>query len=164
MDGRERQKGTPTMNQPGITRTSSWARLALLLCLLIGLLAVTGGLAAPRAHAQTTITVSPCDESHLDAAISQANTDNDGDTITFNCGGSADIPLTSTLTISGNMTIDGSGQTVPLHGQNQVQGLSVNSGVNFTLTALTSAHGSPIRCGGRVHHVAATNRNRTVTN
>ena len=54
------------MYQPGITRTSSWARLALLLCLLIGLLAVTGGLAAPRAHAQTTITVSPDKRSILE--------------------------------------------------------------------------------------------------
>ena len=152
------------MNQPGITRTSSWARLALLLCLLIGLLAVTGGLAAPRAHAQTTITVSPCDESHLDAAISQANTDNDGDTITFNCGGSADIPLTSTLTISGNMTIDGSGQTVTLDGQNQVQVLSVNSGVNFTLTALTIAHGSSIGGGGLVNQGTVTISNSTFTN
>lgn len=70
------------MHQPSPLRLASWARLgALSLLLSFGLLA-GGLLSSGTAHAQaaTTITVSTCDESHLDAAIAQANTDNAGDT------------------------------------------------------------------------------------
>ncbi len=90
------------------------------------------------AHAQSdaTISVTTCDESHLDQAIASASS---GDTITFACSG--DIALTQTLTISQNLTLDGSGQQVTLDGQNQVRVLSVNKGINFTLNALTIAHG-----------------------
>ena len=115
-----------------------FARLGLGLMLLVGLYVALGRRAQP-AHAQSTITVSTCDESHLDAAISRANSDNAGDTITFSCSG--DITLTSTLMISGHMTLDGSGQQVTLDGQNRVRVLSVNSNVTFTLNALTIAHG-----------------------
>jgi hypothetical protein len=114
-------------------------RLGLGLVLLIGLGAVMGGLAR-SAHAATAITVSTCDESHLDAAISQANSDNAGDTITFSCSG--DITLTSTLTISGSMTLDGRGQSVTLDGQHQRRVMFVNSGVTLTLKVLTIANGS----------------------
>jgi hypothetical protein len=115
-------------------------RASFTLILLISLLAALLGLVrVPSAHAQSTITVSTCDESHLDAAITQANNDNGGDTITFSCSG--DIKLTSTLNISGSMTLDGSGQSVTLDGQNKVEVLQVNSGVTITLNALTVARG-----------------------
>lgn len=113
-------------------------RISLGFALLLGL-CVMMSMQAPFAHAQTTITVSTCDESHLDAAISTANTDNAGDVINFSCSG--DITLTSTLTITGNMTLDGSGQSVTLDGNNAVQVLFVNSGVTFVLKALTVANG-----------------------
>jgi hypothetical protein len=118
--------------------------LASLLAALLGLVRV------PSAHAQSTITVSNCDESHLDAAISQANSDNAGDTVTFSCSG--DIKLTSTLTISGSMTLDGNGQSVTLDGQNKVEVLQVNSGVTFTLNALTVARGSASGGGGGIEN------------
>src|SRR5215467_13631466 len=90
------------------------AGIVVLLGLVVGLSVVVAGVIR-QAHAATTIPVSTCDESHLDTAITQANTDNANDTITFNCSG--DIKLTSTLEIKGSMTLDGSGQTVTLDGQ-----------------------------------------------
>jgi hypothetical protein len=126
------------VNQPPTFRLSSWARLVSLALLLgVGVLASLG-LATRTAHAQpaATIIVSTCNEATLDSAISSAGS---GDTISFGCSG--DITLTSTLTISKNLTLDGSGQTVTLDGGNSVQVLSVTSGVSFTLKALTIAHG-----------------------
>jgi len=127
------------MTHPNTTRLSSRLRLLCGLALLIGLCIMLGGLARP-AHAQSTLSVSDCSsDAQLQAAVSQANSDNSGDTITFSC--SADIVITSTLTISGSMTLDGSGQSVTLDGGNSVQVLSVKGGVSFTLNALTIAHG-----------------------
>ncbi len=134
------------------------ARLSLGLLMLAGL-CITLGLSARPAHAATDITVSTCDESHLDAAISQANSDNANDSITFSCSG--DIKLTSTLRISGSMTVDGSGQNVTLDGQNEVQVLSVNSGVSIILNALTIAHGSTDGFGGGLSNNGGT---VTITN
>lgn len=92
-------------------------RLATILTLVVGMAGMQ--LAARPAVAATTITVSTCDQSHLDAAVQQANNDNAGDTITFSCSGT--ITLSSTLTINGSMTIDGSGQSVILDGGGSVQ-------------------------------------------
>lgn len=68
----------------------------------------------------TTFTVTDCStDSQLQDAISHAT---DGDTITFACSGT--ITLTSTLTIkrkgqtAGNLTLDGSGESVILDGGN----------------------------------------------
>jgi predicted outer membrane repeat protein len=125
---------------------------SLLLRLSLGLLLLAGlclalGISVRPAHAQSTLTVSDCSsDSQLQADVAQANSDNASDTITFSCSG--DIPLSSTLTISGSMTLDGSGQAVTLDGQNQMQVLSVNSSITFTLTALTIAHGSTSGNGG----------------
>ncbi|HJT57966.1 MAG TPA: right-handed parallel beta-helix repeat-containing protein [Ktedonobacteraceae bacterium] len=119
-------------------------RLLLFMGLLIGLGLLTGGLATP-AHAATNLTVTDCsNDSQLQADISTANSDNDGDTITFSCSG--DIKLTSALTISGSMTLDGSGQSVTLDGGDTEGGIYVHSGVHFTLNALTIAHGYGFKC------------------
>ena len=119
-------------------------RLLLFMGLLIGLGLLTGGLATP-AHAAANLTVTDCsNDSQLQADISTANSDNDGDTITFSCSG--DIKLTSALTISGSMTLDGSGQNVTLDGGDNEGGIYVNSGVHFTLNALTIAHGYGYKC------------------
>ena len=131
-------KGITCMKQITPISLRALVRISLGFVLLLGL-CVMMSMQAPFAHAQTTITVSTCDESHLDAAISQANTDNASDTVNFSCSG--DITLTSTLTISGNMTLDGSGQTVTLDGNNAVQVLLVNPNVTFGLKNLTVADG-----------------------
>ncbi|HZU68379.1 MAG TPA: hypothetical protein VFA09_13975 [Ktedonobacteraceae bacterium] len=121
------------------------------LLLLLGLVATLGLLAnwaaAPAyAYAASTLTVTNCsDDSQLQADVSQANKDNNGDTITFACGG--DILLSRTLIIAGRMTIDGSNQSVTLDGSGQLQVFLVDMGVNFTLNAITVANGS-INTGG----------------
>jgi hypothetical protein len=124
------------------SRASSLLRLSMRLSpgllLLLGLCLGLGA-TVRSAHASTSITVNTCDEVHLDAAIAQANSDNAGDTITFSCSG--DIPLTNALTISGSMTLDGSGQSVTLDGGHSVQGLQVRSLGRLTLKALTVANG-----------------------
>jgi HYR domain/FIMAH domain len=134
------------MNQVHTTRFSFRLRLVCGLALFLGLCIMLGGLARP-AHAQSNLSVSDCSaDTQLQAAVSQANSDNAGDVITFACSG--DIKLSSTLTISGSMTLDGSGQNVTLDGGDSVRVLSVNSGVSLALKALTIAHGSGGLNGG----------------
>jgi hypothetical protein len=127
------------MTHPNTTRLSSRLRLLCGLALLIGLCALTGGLTRP-AHALSKLKVTTCSsDAQLQAEVAQANTDNASDVITFACSG--DIKLSSTLKITGSMTLDGSGQSVTLDGGNSTQVLYVNNGVTFTLKALTIAHG-----------------------
>src|SRR5437588_128081 len=137
------------MNQAHTTHFSTRLRLLCGLALLIGLCIMMGGLARP-AHAQSNLSVSDCSsDTQLQAAVAQANSDNAGDVITFACSG--DLKLTSTLTIAGSMTLDGSGQSVTLDGGDSMQVLVVRSyppysysGVSLTLKALTIAHGSNV--------------------
>ena len=137
--GKQREKGFHLMTHPNTTRLSSRLRLLCGLALLIGLCALTGGLTRP-AHALTKLKVTTCSsDAQLQAEVAQANTDNASDVITFACSG--DIKLSSTLKITGSMTLDGSGQSVTLDGGNSTQVLYVNNGVTFTLKALTIAHG-----------------------
>ncbi len=107
--------------------------LASLLAALLGLVRV------PSAHAQSNIT--DCtDDTQLRSVITNATS---GETITFGCSGT--IPITvanGPLVIGTTLTLDGSGQSVTLDGQNQVEILQVYGGVIFTLNALTIAHGS----------------------
>jgi hypothetical protein len=140
MNGRRRQKEAHIMYRGSILHVSSWGRLALGLCLLVGLCLALAGQARP-AHAQTILTVTNCsNDSQLQADVSTANNDNAGDTITFSCSG--DIKLTSTLTLTGSMTLDGSNQSVTLDGGGSVEVLRVTGGAGtFTLNALTVAHG-----------------------
>ena len=139
------------MTRTGVARTI--ARLSLALALPAGLALASLTLAQP-ARATTTITVSTCDESDLDAAIAQANGDNSGDTITFGCSGT--IGLTSTLDITGSMTLDGTGQQVTLSGQGQVGVLSVASGVTLTLNDLTITGGNTSGGGGGLDNDGGT--------
>lgn len=124
-----------------------FVRLGLGLVLLVGLSIALGGLARP-AYAAKQLTIANCrNDKQLQNAITTANKDNAGDTITFKCSGV--ILLSKTLTITGSTTLNGSGQTVTLDGNNSVKVLSVSSGVSFTLNALTIAHGlSPISSNG----------------
>jgi len=144
--GKQRKKGSHLMTHPNTTRLSSRLRLLCGLALLIGLCIMLGGLARP-AHAQSTLSVSDCSsDAQLQAEVAQANSDNAGDVITFACSG--DLKLTSTLSISGRMTLSGSGQRVTLDGGGSLQVLSVNSGSSLTLNTLTIAHGSAPGDGG----------------
>jgi hypothetical protein len=105
------------VNQPHTIHLSSWARLiGLALLLGVGVLASLG-LASRTVHAQPAVTSidSTCDESHLSSTIGSAAS---GDTITFGCCGT--ITLGSTLGISKNLTLDGSGQQVTLSGGGRV--------------------------------------------
>jgi hypothetical protein len=131
----------------------------LLLVVLLGLLSGLGVVMAAvslhaHAAADATLTVTDCSgetgPGRIGTVISSASA---GDTITFSCSGT--IPITSTLVISTNLTIDGSGQTITLDGGSSVRVLSVNSGVTFTLNALTIAHGSA-GGGGGLFSIAST--------
>jgi hypothetical protein len=135
------------------------SRLSLGSLLLLGLFLGLGVGVRP-AYASKIITVNPCNQSSLQAAINEANKDNDGDTIKFKCGGKADIKLTSTLSITGNMTINGSGQKVTLDGQNTVAVFYLNS-PHLTLTTLTIANGKAFSgsnnsSGGGIYNVGGT--------
>ena len=82
------------------------------------------GLAAvrPSEVRAATDTVNTCNESTLRSVISSAAA---GDTVTFGCSGT--ITLTSggggPITLSKNLTIDGSGQTVTISGGKQRAGV-----------------------------------------
>src|SRR6266516_7797875 len=101
----------------------------LLLVALLGLLSALSVVVAGVSHhahaaADATLTVTDCSgetgPGRIGTVISSASA---GDTITFSCSGT--IPITSTLSISKNLTLDGSGQTVTLDGGNSVRVLSV---------------------------------------
>lgn len=97
----------------------------------------------------TTFTVTDCsNDSQLQDFINHAT---DGDTITFACSGM--ITLTSTLVIKkkgkavGNLTLDGSGESVILDGGNNVRVLRVD-GIRLTLKGMTVANGKTDESGG----------------
>ncbi|HJT59856.1 MAG TPA: choice-of-anchor Q domain-containing protein [Ktedonobacteraceae bacterium] len=133
---------------------ASWVRLLAFSCLLgFGLLSGTAQ-ARSKAHPATTLVVSDCSsDSQLQTDVSQANTDNAGDSITFSCSG--DIRLSNTLSITGSMTIDGSGQSITLDGQNQVQVISTSSS-DLILKTLTIANGSAPGSGGAIFNDGGT--------
>jgi hypothetical protein len=115
-------------------------RLCLGLLVLAGLSLVLGVSVRP-AHALSKFTVTNCSsDSQLQADVAQANRDDAGDVITFACSG--DLKLTSTLMITGSMTLSGSGQSVTLDGSGSMEVLTVSSGDSFTFNDLTVAHGS----------------------
>ncbi len=86
--------------------------------------------AAP-AHADGIVSI--CDEAHLRLALVG------GGTVTFSCSGT--ISLTAEIVIAADTTIDGSGQTVTISGNNAVRVFTVNSGAALNLNELTVAHG-----------------------
>ena len=97
-------------------------------------------LALPTATAHAGGVVSVCDEAHLLSALSG------GGTVEFSCSGT--IALTSTITISTDTTIDGTGQAVTISGNNSVGVFKVNSGVTLTLNQLIIANGRADAGGG----------------
>jgi hypothetical protein len=83
------------------------------------------------------VVVSACDETHLRAALAG------GGSVTFTCSGT--ITLTAAnggaITISGDTSIDGKGQTVTISGGNAVQVFMVPKGVKLKLNQLTISGG-----------------------
>jgi hypothetical protein len=77
--------------------------------------------------------VTVCDELHLMAALSG------GGTVTFSCSGT--IALTSQISIATNTTIDGSGQTVTISGNDAVRVMVVNPGVTLNVNQLAIVDG-----------------------
>lgn len=97
----------------------------------------------------TTFTLTDCsNDSQLQDFINHAT---NGDVITFACSGT--ITLTSTLVIKrkgqtvGNLTLDGSGESVILDGGNKVRVLRVD-GMRLTLKGVTVANGKTDESGG----------------
>jgi hypothetical protein len=96
-----------------------------------------------------TGTGASCTEAALDACL-PGSVSFDG-TVTFNCGGAAMITVTSTKTISADITIDG-GNLITISGGNSVGIFSVNTGVNFAVQNLTIADGHSAGFGGGIHN------------
>src|SRR4051794_31159673 len=107
--------------------------LALLLALaFLPLLAPTNA----RAASFTVTTLADSGTGSLRQAIEDANTTTGADTITFSVSGT--IVLASTLpAINDDLTIDGTGQSVTVSGNNAVQVIAVNGGKTLNLNALT---------------------------
>lgn len=81
--------------------------ISLWLLLLLALVPA----AAPASAMAVSIVVTQCDDAGFSAALTSALP---GDTITFNCGGPATIPVLSTKTLSTNLTIDGANNGSPV--------------------------------------------------
>ncbi len=99
-------------------------------------------LAVPAAPAQAGGVVSVCDEAHLLAALAG------GGTVTFTCSGT--ITLASGIRTADytTTTIDGSGQTVTISGNNAVPVFFVHWGATLNLNGLTVANGRNSSFGG----------------
>src|SRR5947209_2248557 len=141
-----------------------WKRMHLLV--IVALALGLAGLQAAPAHAATTLTVGVCDQSHLASAVSQANSDNAGDTIAFSCDGT--ITLTSTLAITGGMIISGIGHNVTIDGGGAVQlfnAFNTTLGLNnLTLSNGSSSFaGAVYDNGGTLNVDSTTFSNNTTT-
>jgi hypothetical protein len=94
----------------------------------------------PVSSAHAGGVVSVCDQAHLLTALSG------GGTVTFSCSGW--IALSSTISISADTTIDGSGQTITLSGESAVRVFSVNAGKTLNLKYLSVAYGKDTSSNG----------------
>ncbi len=121
-----------------------WKFLAVLLVLL-----VLFGTALP-ARAGGVVTV--CDEAHLRAALAG------GGVVTFACSGV--IPVSATLFITANTTIDGAGQAVTLDGHQAVRIMTAREGVTLHLRELAFVNGAWAAGGGAFYNAGTTTVNR----
>src|SRR5579884_2283734 len=94
-------------------------RVLVIACVALGM----AGMRVVPAHAQSTFTVDNCsNDSQLRTDVTQANTDNDGDTINITCTSNpGPIPISSPLFITGTMAIQGSPGQEGLSGQTTTQ-------------------------------------------
>src|SRR5262245_49544774 len=121
------------------------ARLLVALLLTLALLALP---ALPaRAAGFIVINTNDSGPDSLRQAIEDANATVGADTITFDVSGT--IVLASTLpAIADELTIDGTGQSITISGDNKVRVIVVNDGGTLNLNALTIANGLCSDCHG----------------
>jgi len=110
---------------------------------LVALAAFAAAMSRPPQARAATFVVSHTGDSgpgSLREAITNANAAAGADTITFGVGGT--ILLASTLpNVADALTVDGTGQTVTVDGNNTARVFIVNSGVTFNLQNLTVTRG-----------------------
>ncbi|MBK9124667.1 MAG: hypothetical protein IPM16_16325 [Chloroflexi bacterium] len=108
---------------------------ALTVILLIALLSMTAPVRAAVNEVVGTGTAGSCTEDALRNAVKSLN-NNNGGTITFNCGGAHTFPLTKQLkfdTANANYVIDGGG-VITLDGQTDTRVIYTASGLHLSLT------------------------------
>src|SRR5262245_4142175 len=103
-----------------------------------GVLSILAAASSCLACVVGTGTGASCTEAPLDACL-PGGASFDG-AVTFDCGDTATIVVTSTKTISADTTIDGGGMTT-ISGGRTVRVFWVNSGVTLTVQELTVANG-----------------------
>jgi len=131
-----------------------------LLLLLFAVFAVL----APTAHAATyTVTnLNNAGVGSLRQAVIDANAAAGADIINFSISGT--ITLVSSLpdiTDAAGLTIDGTGHTVTISGNNSVRVTAVSVGTSLTLNNLTIANGSAVTGGGIYNYGSLTVTNST---
>ena len=140
-------------------------RIFMLMVVIAALVLLPGGQAEAR-PLSNTLTVSPCDDAHFEAALSSALI---GDTIVFNCGGPGIIPILSTKVLNKNLTIDGNngGNGVTFSGANARRVFSVTQGSAIVLNNMTIRDGlvsGSEKGGGILNMGALTLNNVTLRN
>src|SRR5581483_11700534 len=153
------QKGFFPLNQRTMFYFSSWVRL-LALSLLLGFGLMTGSAFAGRTvHAQplNTVLITDCPyDTQLQNAIANASS---GETIMFYCNGV--MPITKTLTITTNLTLEACPGCFIALTSAGMQTFYVNSGVNFTFNSVTVTESgtnidSPFNMGGGIDNNGGT--------
>ncbi len=109
----------------------------------------TIGFAAWALHGAGTVAV--CDEAHLQQALSG------GGVVEFACAGT--IPITQTILISQDTTLNGNFFGVTLDGRSQRQIISIANGTTLTINALTLANGKAAPNGGAIASAGNLNLN-----
>jgi predicted outer membrane repeat protein len=101
--------------------------------------------------------VNVCDEAHLRSALAG------GGVVTFACSGV--IPVSATIFITADTTIDGTGQAVTLNGNQAVRIMTVTEGVTLHLRDLAFVNGDWAAGGGALYNAGTATVNRcTFTN
>ncbi|MCB8947680.1 MAG: hypothetical protein H6653_06670 [Ardenticatenaceae bacterium] len=123
-------------------RLSGEIGILLVLLLVLALLLV----ARPAQGAGVVGSGTPgsCTEAALNTALSG------GGSVSFNCGGSHTITLTSQKTINSNTTINGGGQ-ITLSGGNSTRLFYLQNGANLTLQNITLQNGKGSSDGGAIY-------------
>lgn len=124
-------------------------RVVLVFLLALALLPAPGVQASIMA---APIVVTKCDDAGFSAALASAQ---NGDTITFNCGGPATITVLSSKTLDKNLTIDGAngGSPIVFSGARARRVFSVPTGSIVTLRNLTVRDGAePGGVGGGIRN------------
>src|SRR5207253_3210644 len=85
-------------------------------------------------------TVTTCDQAHLETALAG------GGLVTFACSGV--IVLTTTINITTDTVLDGTGQSVIFSGNDSVRLFIVGTNVSFTLINLTLTRGNDVGARG----------------